>query len=438
MAIRAFLLLTLFSAAFATPVHMESQTRKSYESYKVYSVLPSDEVQLKLLNNIYTGSAEQFQIDFWLAPRAVGTPIDVMVPPGEQAGFESFLRVAGIKSAVTVENVQKLIDVEDNSIRQEMFKAAKSSNFDFANYHSFDEINGYINSLPGAFPDIASTFKVGTSYESREMIGIKIGKAGTSKKAIWIDAGIHAREWLAPSTALFIINELTSKYATDSKIKQYVDSLDWYILPSANPDGYEYTRSTERMWRKTRSKQKCSILQCCYGVDPNRNFPYHFGGSGTSSNACSDIFRGTSALSEPETKALSEAVLAHKDQIKAYLTLHTYGQWWLVPFGYIDPPVYPPDYNELLKVAQDGAAALKAVHGTTFTVGNSDALLYAAAGASDDWAKGEVGTKFSYTMELRPSNTNPSGFVQPASQIIPTAEETWAGIKVVADRVLAL
>ena len=30
------------------------------------------------------------------------------------------------------------------------------------------------------------------------------------------------------------------------------ERLDWYILPLVNPDGYAYTRSSDRLWRKTR------------------------------------------------------------------------------------------------------------------------------------------------------------------------------------------
>lgn len=66
----------------------------------------------------------------------------------------------------------------------------------------------------------------------------------------------------------------------------------------------------------------------------------------------------------------------------------------------------------------------------------SGKLLDPASGASDDWSKGVAGVKFVYTMELR--DTGNYGFVAPASEIIPTADETWAGIKVIAQRVLDL
>jgi hypothetical protein len=39
-------------------------------------------------------------------------------------------------------------------------------------------------------------------------------------------------------------------------------------------------------------------------VDLNRNFPFKYGGAGTSDNPCNETFRGKRALSEPETKAI--------------------------------------------------------------------------------------------------------------------------------------
>ena len=39
---------------------------------------------------------------------------------------------------------------------------------------------------------------------------VQIGEQSESTKpAIWIDAGIHAREWIAPATAVYIIHEVS-------------------------------------------------------------------------------------------------------------------------------------------------------------------------------------------------------------------------------------
>jgi hypothetical protein len=340
---------------------------------------------------------------------------------------------------VWIADVQKILDKEAAAIQQSIkpFNPADLKSFDFTNYHSYDETMAFIQSVAQAFPDIASLFDMGTSVEGRKIQGLKIGKAGSNKKGFWIDGGIHAREWISPAVALYTINELTSKYATDAQIKNYVDTLDFFIAPNVNPDGYEYSRSDDRLWRKNRAKNKCGVFQCCYGVDLNRNFPFKFGVAGTSTNPCSEIYLGPNALSEPEAKALSSAILARKDQLKAMITLHSYSEDWLVPYGYQVPPVYPDDYDELLDAAKKGAQAGAAKTGVLYTAVNSAAGLYAASGASDDWSK-SIGVKYVYTIEVRPDGNDSDGFVLPPAQIIPTSTEVFEGFKVIADRIIAL
>lgn len=67
------------------------------------------------------------------------------------------------------------------------------------------------------------------------------------------------------------ILEPGKKYA--ERFTQVLAKYDFYILPIFNPDGYEYTHTENRMWRKTRSPGKR-----CVGADPNRNWDTHFGG----------------------------------------------------------------------------------------------------------------------------------------------------------------
>ena len=96
-------------------------------------------------------------------------------------------------------------------------------------------------------------------------------KAGFNKPIIWIEAGIHAREWISPAVATFIVRELVEDY---DEHPEYLDNFNWYLLPVANPDGYAYTFSKNRMWRKNRSPQGKN----CTGVDLNRNWDFHWGG----------------------------------------------------------------------------------------------------------------------------------------------------------------
>lgn len=88
--------------------------------------------------------------------------------------------------------------------------------------------------------DIAETFSIGKSYEDRDLMGLKISSGGEDKPIVVIDAGIHAREWIAPTTALYTIQQLVEN-ATNHYL---FEDVDIYIIPSINPDGYEYSQQS--------------------------------------------------------------------------------------------------------------------------------------------------------------------------------------------------
>ncbi|KAF7638686.1 ShKT domain-containing protein, partial [Meloidogyne graminicola] len=171
-----------------------------------------------------------------------------------------------------------------------------------------------------------------------------------------IDGGIHAREWVSPAVVLFMIDQLVFGYETQPLIKQFVDQLDWFIVPLLNPDGYEYSRSSSdpevRLWRKNRSPVQCTQIstglftppntQCCQGVDLNRNFDWFFGQVGSSSDPCSEIFSGNFAFSEPETKSVRDFISQQQGRIKTFMTFHSYSQILMYPFGH-SLRTYPQD-----------------------------------------------------------------------------------------------
>ncbi|KAK2164244.1 hypothetical protein LSH36_67g04021 [Paralvinella palmiformis] len=122
-----------------------------------------------------------------------------------------------------------------------------------------------------------SLFNIGSSYEGRPLIGIKIALGTTVegyKPKIWISAGVHAREWISHTSALYIVNMLIQKFDEDPYVHHLVESYEWYILPCVNPDGYNYTWTTDRLWRKTRSYNPGTT---CVGTDANRNFDFKWG-----------------------------------------------------------------------------------------------------------------------------------------------------------------
>ncbi|KFM59821.1 Carboxypeptidase A2, partial [Stegodyphus mimosarum] len=132
-----------------------------------------------------------------------------------------------------------------------------------------------------------------------------------------------------------MINNLLISYGTDRKLTNLIDTHDWYILPLVNPDGYLYTWSWNRLWRKNRAVvPSFPGVLICRGADPNRNFDIYFGGPSTSSTPCSSIFKGDRPFSEAESSAIRDGVTQIKDRLKAYFTLHSFSQLWMTPHGY--------------------------------------------------------------------------------------------------------
>lgn len=178
------------------------------------------------------------------------------------------------------------------------------------------------------------------------------------------------------------------------------------------------------MWRKNRSKK--SNTQC-RGVDINRNFDYGFGGEGTSSNPCSEIFCGTSAFTELESQAVrafAEKRFKNKNILKLYLTFHSYGNLMLHPFGYSAHHI-PSNVDELKKVGLLFSKSIENAGGASYSVGTS-AILYPAPG-SDDWFYGYIGVPLAFTVELPEGGTQ--GFNPNPSEISGIVKVTFEGVR---------
>jgi carboxypeptidase A2 len=107
----------------------------------------------------------------------------------------------------------------------------------FNRYYRHAEINKYLDSLAADYPSQVKVENVGKSYEGRDIKLVTITKGdGRKRNSIFIDAGIHAREWIAPATALYFVNQLTD---SQSNFSSLLDQMDFVIQPVVNPDGNE-------------------------------------------------------------------------------------------------------------------------------------------------------------------------------------------------------
>lgn len=328
----------------------------------------------------------------------------------------------GIPFEILVPDLQTLVDTE----REMIARAAESSNGDwFQNFKRGAEIDDYLGALAQQFPALAEVALVGQSIEGRDIRMIRItgpeadGNPRDARPAFVIDGTQHAREWIAPMTVIFALDTLLRQYDTSPRVRAVVDAVDFYFVPNANPDGYEYTWTTDRYWRKNRRITGSR----CDGIDLNRNWSVGWGGNGSSNDPCSEVYHGPEPWSEPEVVAvrgLTESLTTRIGGVGAYLDFHSFGQLVLSPWMYTLTP--PPNAEFLNGNGQLISDAIFAVHGVRYRSGQGSQILYIAAGTAHDWAYGELGTA-AWGIELRGNN-----FVLPPDQIVPTGEENLEGI----------
>lgn len=225
-----------------------------------------------------------------------------------------------------VGNVEKML--AEARVLKQSSRRTRSLQLSWYKYYRGKDINNYLDQLAAKYHKTVTVVNKCKSFEKRTMKTIKITKGdGIKKRLIVIDAGIHAREWIAPATALYIIHQLVQKANENEDLLR---SFDFLILPLVNPDGYEYSHKSERFWRKTRSNPKSK----CPGVDANRNYDYKWGVCGTSKDPCDEIYLGKEPFSEPESRCVRDLLLSAKGVGIFYLSLHSYGPYILYPWGW--------------------------------------------------------------------------------------------------------
>jgi carboxypeptidase T len=291
--------------------------------------------------------------------------------------------------------------------------------FDFpsadSQYHNYAEMSSEVASTATAFPAIVSRFSIGRSFEGRELWAVKISDnvaTDEPEPEVLFTANQHAREHLTVEMALYILRELTSKYGSDPRITNIVNSRETWIVFSVNPDGSEYDVATGsyRLWRKNRQPNAGSSA---VGTDLNRNWSWQWGCCGGSSGTfSSETYRGAAPFSAPETARVRDFVASRvvggTQQIKAHIDFHTYSELVLWPYGYTTA-------NTAAGLTANDQAMLSAL-GNQMAATNgytpeqaSD--LYIADGTIDDWAWGAYKIA-SYTFEMYPRTSSP-GFYPP-------------------------
>jgi len=406
--------LTLASAAAL----LVREEKVNYNGFKVFRIDTGNDLQT-IQEELATFSLEPWNID-------ASKHMDVAISPPQLSSFEALsLNVTVMHEDLGADISAEFDAAADAGLRKRALPAVTW----FNSYHAYNDHIQFLRDLQSALPSNSEVITSGTSVQGRAITGIHLwGKGGKSTKpAIVFHGNVHAREWITSMTVEYLAYQLVSGYGNDASATSFLDAYDWYILPLVNPDGFVYSQTTDRLWRKNRSAAPSGSR--CLGTDINRNWPYQWDvPGGSSTDPCDQTYRGRTAGDSPEISGLTSLLTRLRDTtgIKLYVDWHSYGQYILTPYGY-SCSAKATNQAKHDSLAAGTGNAIRTAGGTRWTTGPSCSTLYATSGSSTDWVGDVAKAEFSITFELRDTGTN--GFVLPASQILPSGQEQWAGVK---------
>ncbi len=300
----------------------------------------------------------------------------------------------------------------------------------FTSYKNLAAVEARMAQLAAQFPAIATLSTVGTSFDGKQIKMLRITGPGstTNRPAFIVNGTQHAREWVSPMTTMYAVDRLLELYGSDPELTDLVNKVDFYFIPVLNPDGYDYTWTTNANWRKNRRTPPAGST--CFGVDMNRNWGVGWGlNSGSSPDPCSETYRGTAAFSEPELAGIKSLIdtlgKAGQNRLKVHIDVHSNAQMLLSPWGYTTTA--PPDLPKMNEFGLLMQNAMKTVRNTVYQYGQGSIILYESSGASRDYGYGSGGA-WTWTMEMAGNSFQP-----PQAEILPIAQEGFEGLKALAN-----
>lgn len=272
----------------------------------------------------------------------------------------------------------------------------------YAGHFTYSDMQEQLDQMKAMYPGLISRRRdIGDykTFEGRPIEWVRISDNVEMEEShepqILYTALHHAREPISLTQMIYYMWYLLENYQDDPTIRYLVDNTEMYFIPCVNPDGYVYNEKMHPkgggLWRKNRRVN----ADGSHGVDLNRNYGYQWGydNAGSSSNPKSEVFRGATPFSEPETRAVRDFVTDHN--FKIALNYHSFGGYLIYPYGYTREP------SEDIHVYRQLAGLLTQENRYQYGTG-LETLAYHTNGDADDWMySGEGADKvFSMTPEI--------------------------------------
>lgn len=334
-------------------------------------------------------------------------------PPDMREEFEHSLKKRSIYSELVLKNIQEAFDAQLNSKKR---RDTNNYELHWTNYQTIDDIYGWIDYLGRNHSNIVTVITVGQTHEGRNITGIRISR-GSGNRAFVLQAGEIGADWLSPTVLTYFANQLI--FGNDVEIRAAAQDFVWYIFPLTNPDGFQFSQDSVRLWVKNRRPTSTTTI----GVDLSKNWNSQWGVSGGSHTPSANNFIGLGPFSELETRYLSDYIdaISKNHTLAGFLSFRSFGQRLLIPFAFSTGPLF--NYNEMVTIGRRAMGSLSVRYETYYRVGTSRNVHDGATGSVVDWVKYRYIPPVAATYLLR--DTGSWGYALPVNQITPTCQETF-------------
>ncbi|EFX01293.1 hypothetical protein CMQ_6235 [Grosmannia clavigera kw1407] len=408
-----------------------------------------------------------------LLPESLHYAFSPLIPDLAVAVQDTYPKVAGAKSAAVAQLSAFTSGGSTSAAGVGAVLGTGLDNVFFQDYQPLPVIEQWMRLMDVMFPFV-EMISVGQSAEGREVFGLRVGASkrdddgaddvndgddpeqpepkpgpSTKRKTILMTGGLHAREWITTSTVNYVAWSLIAGYGKARLITKLLDHFDVVFVPVVNPDGYEYTWHTDRLWRKSRQGTN---FRYCRGLDLDHAFGFAWDNN-VHVEPCSESYGGEAAFQAVEARTLATwargEVLLRDVEFVGFLDLHSYSQQILFPFSY-SCEADPPNLENLEELAAGLAKAIRLSTGELYSISSAcegvlsmgdwssgePALgrIESGGGSAIDWFYHEMHARYSYQIKLR--DTGSYGFLLPSSDIVPTGEEIFSAFKYFGDFLL--
>uniref|UniRef100_A0A1A9WWA9 Peptidase M14 domain-containing protein n=1 Tax=Glossina brevipalpis TaxID=37001 RepID=A0A1A9WWA9_9MUSC len=313
---------------------------------------------------------------------------------------------------------------------------------DWTFFPTLPEIYTWLDLIIENYPEVVTGFEIGRSYNGRLIRGIKISFR-PDKKAIFIQSNIHGKEWMTSAAVTYLINELL--FSNKRYVRKMAESLDWYIVPVLNVDGFACSHRRKLKFRKS-LKKPINAHSSCEKLNDNSLYPcgrksYGFCLTGNTDPNCSEFDSskrrrclGTlaKAIVFPQPNSTTDRVIDFiknsipDDTVKIYISLREFKRKPPVPL--IRKSDLPDNYQQMMYTAKAFTEAIYSGLGAEWdseTVSNALDIFTEERKRSKDV---EEYVPMSFTIKLPDKDQDKeSGFVLREEMILPISKELLDG-----------